>query len=57
MSPELKKHLTDFVKGLLAAMATSACLAAMNYFGAHVGEITSFAASTAAATGTIKALK
>lgn len=57
MNETLKQHLIDFVKGLLGAMAASACIAGMNFIGAHIGDITGFVASAGAATGTIKLLK
>ncbi len=57
MNKELKQHVVDFVKGLLGAMAASACIAGMNYVGAHIGDLTGFATTAAAATATIKVLK
>ncbi len=57
MNDQLKQHLIDFLKGLLGAMAASACITGMNFIGAHIGDITGFVASAGAATGTIKLLK
>ncbi len=54
MSPELKQHLLDFAKGLLAAIVTSVCLTFVNYIGAHIGDLTSFGVTAATATAAVK---
>lgn len=51
------QHILDIVKGLVAAMLTSALLAGLQYIGAHIPELIGLVTTSAAATGTIKALR
>jgi hypothetical protein len=50
-SNTLRTHLVDLLKGTAGAMLTAACLAALNYLGAHIPEL--LQAATTAAGGVV----
>lgn len=49
-----RDHLIDFLKGLLAVMATQAIIAGLQYLGAHIPNALNFLGSMTAAVGAIK---
>lgn len=48
-----KDHIISFLKGLLAAVITSAGLAFIQYLGAHVPELIQFMTVTATSTAAV----
>lgn len=53
----IKTHLLDFAKGLLAAMATAAMLSAAQYLGAHLPDLLNLLTPGVVAAAVIKATR
>ncbi len=54
MSTDIRQHIIDFAKGILAAIAVAAGTAAIQYIGAHIPEWLQFVSQAGAATAVIK---
>lgn len=57
MNPDFNKHAVDIVKGALGAFITAGCLAALNYFGAHIPDLLQYLTTGGGAVAAIKMMR
>lgn len=50
-------HVLDILKGTLGAMLTAACLAGLNYLGAHIPDLINAISSIAGGVAAIKGFR
>lgn len=53
----LKDHFLDVLKGTLGAMLTAACLAGLNFLGAHIPDLIEAATTAAGGVAAIKGMR
>lgn len=53
----VKEHLLDILKGMVGAVATAACLAALNYLGAHLPDLIELLSPAGGAVAAIKMMR